>query len=205
MGSEGDTSDSGRRHGFLATAAVVAATLGLITAAIGLINALADDSGGSSGNPAETTSAVVEPEGGEKGNRGEDAASEGKEPQLDPSHDGNSRATAKRVEANRLVEASLVAGNDEDWYVYRAPEAETATVQITEGEGELGYGGVVMKVSEGLKEVETVDVDLNETVAVRRLVASGASLYVNVWDICADGGGCGVGPYSLVVRTAPPG
>jgi hypothetical protein len=204
MGSEVDTPQSGRRHSFLAAAAVVAATLTLIAAVIGLINALADDSG-SNGSPSETTSAVTEPEESENGDRGEGAASEEREPRSDPSHDGNSRATAKRLEANQLIEASIAAGNDEDWYVYPASKAETATVELTEGEGELGYGGVTMKVTEGLKEVEIVHVGINESGVVRRIVAPGARLYVNVWDPCAEVGGCGVGPYSLVVRTASPG
>jgi hypothetical protein len=205
MSHEVDTSQPGRRHRYLATAAVVAATLGLITAVIGLINALADDSGGSSGNANGTTPTVSAPEGSEKGNRGEGAGAGGGKPQLDPSHDGNSRGTAKRLEANRLIEASIAAGNDQDWYVYQAPKDETATIELVEGEGELGYGGVLVTVSEGLKEIETDTVEINKSFVVRRIVAGGAQLFVSVRDLCEENGGCGLGPYTLVVGTGPPG
>jgi len=189
----------------LATAAVVAATLTLATAVIGLIKVLADDSGGSGGRGNRAASTVTEPEESGDGNRGEGATSEAGELQLDPSHDGNSRATAKRVEANQPIEASLVAGNDMDWYVYHAPKAETVTIKFVEGEGELGYGGVIVTVSEGLEQVENHSVGITESLTVRRIVAPGARLFVRVEDICSGEGGCGIGPYNLLVRTAPPG
>lgn len=205
MSPKGDISESGRGHRFGVTAAVVAATLTLITAIIGLINVVADGSGGDTSGEIST---AIEPQESENG-KGERGGSQGSGSQLDPSHDGNSRATAKRLEANQLIEASLVASNDVDWYVYRVPKSETATVKFVKGDGDWGFDEVRVTLWEGLKEIESVGVGNSESYAMRRIVSSGARLFVSVEDKCAaeagDGASCGVGPYSVTVRTGPPG
>lgn len=205
MSHKGDISESGRGHRFGVTAAVVAATLTLVTAIIGLINVVADDSGSSGKGTSGEISTAIEPGENENGKESERRGSQGSGSQLDPSRDGNSRATAKRLEANQLIEGSLVAANDVDWYVYRAPKSETATVKFVEGEGETSYGGVLMTIWEGLKEIEHIGVHNSESYAVSRIVSSGVRLFVSVEDECSEIGGCGVGPYSLIVQTGPPG
>ena len=208
MSPEGDIPESGRAHRFGVTAAVVAATLTLLTAIIGLINVVADGSGGSGRDTGGEVSTTLEPQESENG-KGERHGSQGGPSQLDPSHDGNSRATAKRLEANQLIEASLIASNDVDWYVYRVPKAETVTVKFVKGDGDWGFDEVRVTFWEGLKEIESVDVGNSESYAMPRIVSSGARLFVSVEDMCAaeagEGASCGVGPYSVIVRTGPPG
>jgi hypothetical protein len=207
MSPEGDISESGRGHRFGVTAAVVAATLTLVTAIIGLINVVADGSGSSGRNPSGEISTTLEPQESEN-DKGERDGSQGSGSQLDPSHDGNSRATAKRLEANQLIEASLIAPNDVDWYVYRVPKSETATVKFVKGDGD-GFDQVRVTFWEGLKEIEWAAVGNSESYAMPRIVSPGARLFVSVEDRCAaeagEGVSCGVGPYSVIVRTGPPG
>lgn len=208
MSPEGDISEPGRGHRFGVTAAVIAATLTLATAIIGLINVVADDGSGSAGRDTSgEISTAIEPQESENG-KGESHGSQESGAQLDPSHDGNSRATAKRLEANQLVEASLVAANDVDWYVYRAPKSETATVKFVEGDIE-SFGEVLVTIWEGLKEIERASPGNSESFAMPRIVSSGTRLFVSVADKCAveagEGVSCGVGPYSVIVRTGPPG
>jgi len=208
MSPEGDISESGRGHRFGVTAAVVAATLTLVTAIIGLINVVADGSSSSGRDTSGEISTTLEPQESENG-KGERHGSPGSGSQLDPSHDGNSRATAKRLEANQLIEASLIASNDVDWYVYRVPKSETATVKFVKGDGDWAFDQVLVTFWEGLKEIEYVAVGNSESYAMPRIVSSGARLFVSVEDRCAaeagDGASCGVGPYSVIVRTGPPG
>jgi hypothetical protein len=203
MSDKSDIPEPEQGHRFGVTAAMAAATLTLIAAVIGLVTVVIDRAGSGDESPAEVTSAFTDPDrNGSDGREG--TASEGKGAPLDPSRDGNSRSTAKRLIANQLIEASLDAGNDVDWYVYQAPKAETATVEFVEGEGELGYGGVFVTVSEGLKEIDSSDVSISESFAVPRSVSAGGRLFVSVEDLCGEAG-CGIGPYSVVVRTGPPG
>lgn len=201
-------SESGPGHRFGVTAAVIAATLTLVTAVIGLINVVADDSGSSGRGTSGEISTAIEPQESEN-DKSEGHGSQGSGSQLDPSHDGNSRATAKRLEANQLIEASIVASNDVDWYVYRAPKSETATFKFVKGDGDWGFDEIRVTIWEGLKEIESVDIGNSESHAVPRIVSSGARLFVSVEDMCTaeagEGASCGVGPYSVVVRTGPPG
>ena len=206
-----EDSQPGQRHRLLVILAALTGVVTLTAAIIGLVNTIVDGSEGGSAQvgsaPAKGATTVREPAeseppaagGGEQGARG----SERRAP--DPSRNGNSRSTAKRLQANREIESSLVAANDMDWYVYEARKPETATVEFTEGDTGEGYGGVVVIVSEGLKEVTSSHVDLSETYKLSRLVSPGTSIYVTVKDGCGIGTGCGVGPYSLVVSTGPAG
>ncbi len=208
MSPEGDISESGRGHRFGVTAAVIAATLTLVTAVIGLINVVADGSGSSGKDTSGEISTAIEPQESENG-KSEGHGSQGSGSQLDPSHDGNSRATAKRLEANQLIEASIVASNDVDWYVYRPPKSETATFKFVKGDGDWAFDEIRVTIWEGLKEIESVDIGNSESYAVPRIVSSGARLFVSVEDMCTAEAGesasCGVGPYSVVVRTGPSG
>lgn len=202
MSDKSDIPESRKGHRF----ALAAATLTLLAAVIGLVTVVIDRAGSSDESPAQVTSTFTEPDEPQVGsNRGEGTISEGEGSPLDPSRDGNSRSTAKHLMANQTIEASLNAANDVDWYVYQAPKAETATVEFVEGENGGYYGGVLVTVSEGLKEADTDDVQLSESFVVSRNVSLGTRLFVNVEDLCSEVGGCGIGPYSLVVRTGPPG
>jgi hypothetical protein len=205
VSDKSDTPESGQGHRFGVTAAMAAATLTLIAAVIGLITVVIDRAGSSDENPAEVTSTFTEPNGGTGGDGGEGATPEGEGPQPTPPRDGNSRSTAKYLVVNRTVEASLAAGNDVDWFVYQAPKDETATIEFVKGGEFVAYGGVYVTVLEGLDEIEEGEVSVvSEPFVFPRNVSAGTRLFVSVEDKCG-GGGCGLGPYSLVVRTSPPG
>lgn len=203
-----DENGSGKHNRYVVIAGIVATTLALLTAIIGLINVVADDSGSSGRDTSGEIPTAIEPQENENG-KGESHGSQGNGSQLDPSHDGNSRATAKRFEANQQIEASIVASNDVDWYVYRAPKSETATFNFVKGDGDGAFDEIRVTIWEGLKEIESVDIGNSESYAVPRIVSSGARLFVSVEDMCTAEAGesasCGVGPYSVMVRTGPPG
>jgi hypothetical protein len=204
MSENRDIRDPGESHRYGVIAAVAAAVLTLLAAIIGLITVLVN-SGESSGSSARTPSAITEASetgGGEKPAKG--SANNG-EASLDPAHDGNSRASAKQLPGDQTVNSSLVAGNDEDWYVYEAPKDETATVEVATT-GEEAYSRIISAtLLEGSEEIETSnDATSDEPFAVPRQVAAGVRLFVRVWDSCGDLG-CSIGPYRVVVRTSPPG
>lgn len=203
-----DENSSGKHNRYVVIAGIVAATLALLTAIIGLINVVADGSGSSGRDTSGEISTAVEPQENENG-KGERPGSQESGSQLDPSHDGNSRASAKLLEANQQIEASIVASNDVDWYVYRAPKSETATFKFVKGDGDWAFDEIRVTIWEGLKEIESVDIGNSESYAVPRIVSAGARLFVSVEDMCTAEAGesasCGVGPYSVVVRTGPPG
>jgi hypothetical protein len=186
-------------------AGVVAATLTLLAAIIGLITVLVNDDGGSdSSAPASAvvTDTTESGGGGESTSQGSDEEGEGP---LDPGRDGNSRASAKRLPPNRMIYSSIIAGNDEDWYVYEAPKDETATVEVaTTGEDPSRL--LFVELSEGLDQIESSS-DATEAFpfVVPWTVTAGTRLFLRVADICEELGGCSVGAYKVVVRTKSPG
>jgi hypothetical protein len=202
--SENRDSHSGEHPRYGVIAAVAAAALTVLAAIIGLITVLVDDDG-SSGSFAQAPSAITEGSevGGEKPVKGSAKGNGGA--LLDPAHDGNSHASAKHLPGNRTVYSSLVAGNDEDWYVYEAPEDETATVEVATT-GEEASGRIISAtLLEGPEEIETSnDASSFEPFVVPRQVAAGTRLFVRLWDTCGDLG-CSIGPYRVVARTSPPG
>lgn len=205
MSGKGETSESGKHNRFAVMAGVAAASLTLIAAIIGLVTAFVDD-GGSSASSAGAPPVTETSETG--GSESTGAPSEGNgEDSLDPTRDGNSRATAKRLPANRPVYSSIAAGNDEDWYVYEAAEEETATVEVATAGEETASRVLYAAVFEGPEEIESsADVDNEiEPLVLPRSVKPGTRLFVLVRDICPDLGGCSVGLYKVAVGTSPPG
>ncbi len=194
-----DTSDSGGHHRYGVIAAVIAATLTLIAAIIGLITVFVQD-GRNSESPAPVASAITETHetGGEKAPAGQGKGGAS----FDPAHDGNSRASAKHLPANLAIFSSIVAGNDEDWYVYQVSKEETATIEVAMVGEERIFSAVLW---EGLKEIENNAGASNELpFVVPRVVSAGTRLFVSISDACGDLG-CSIGPYKVVVRTSPPG
>jgi hypothetical protein len=202
MSGNRDTDNSGEHRRFGVNATVAAATLTLIAAIIGLITVLANDDGGSSASPTPSGGTEKSGTGGhedstERSGGGNGAGSAG------PA-DGNSRASAKPLVANRPIESSLIAGNDVDWFVYQAEKSETATVEFVKGGEFVAIPTTNVTVFE---DVEVIDQDYlqstSEPLVVRRIVSPETRLYVEVVNEC--GGGCGLGPYKVGVRTGPPG
>jgi len=205
MSDKSDASDSGRHNRYVVIAGSIAATLSVVAGAIGLITVLVndDDNAGTSAAATPLTE-TTETGRGENPTRGPDEPS-GAGP-LDPTHDGNSRATAKRLPANRSIYSSIAAGNDEDWYVYEAPKDETATVEVGTAGADASNRLLIVELSEGLEEIESsADVDNEYPLLVPWEVTAGTRLFVYVHDLCPELGGCSVGPYKVEVRTSPPG
>lgn len=196
---EGAAPDPEKQHRYALMAGVAAATLTLIAAIIGLVTVLVDDDGSSASSAAPPVVETSETGGGD----GEKSTGEGNGGgSLDPTRDGNSRATAKRLPTNRPVYSSIAAGNDEDWYVYEAANDGTVTVEVSTAGGDTASRLLYAAVFEGPEEIESsADVD-NETepLVLPRSVEAGARLFVLVRDICPELGGCSVGLYKVVVR-----
>ena len=199
INGEGAAPDPGKHNRYAVIAGVAAATLTLIAAIIGLVTVLVDDDGSSpslAAPPVLDTSETGGGDGGDSTSGGNGGGS------LDPARDGNSRATAKRLPANRPIYSSIAAGNDEDWYVYEAARDETVTVEVSTAGGDTASRLLFAAVFEGPEEIESsADVD-NETepLVLPRSVEAGARLFVLVRDICPELGGCSVGLYKVIVR-----
>ncbi|HWM64155.1 MAG TPA: hypothetical protein VNP96_09245 [Solirubrobacterales bacterium] len=161
---------------------------------------------GNAGNSATATplTETIETGSGENPTKGPDEGNGAAS--LDPTRDGNSRATAKRLPANRPIYSSIAAGNDEDWYVYEAPKDETATVEVATAGADASGRLLIVELSEGLEEIESsADVTDEYPLLVPWEVTAGTRLFVYVHDLCPELGGCSVGPYKVDVRTSPPG
>jgi hypothetical protein len=181
----------------------------LLAAILGLITVIIERSGLADAPPSTTfvpTESGASEEGADKGDGGSTGEGGGpRESPQDPAHDGNSRSAAKELTANQPVAASLAAANDQDWYVYRAPEEETATVEVVPIEGERGSHILSVRLFEGFAEVAgSGDARPIEPFVEPRGVSAGTRLYVWVKDSCGDLG-CSIGRYKVVVRTAPAG
>lgn len=195
--------DSGKHNRYVVIAGTTTAVLTLIAAIIGLVSVLADDGGSSAGS---ATAPITETSETGSGESPEDPSEEDVEGTLDPAHDGNSRATAKRLPASRTIYSTIAAGNDEDWYVYEAPKEETATVEVATAGEEAASRILWAVVFQGQDEIESsADVDNEiEALVLPWGVEAGTRLFVVVRDTCADLGGCSVGEYKVAVRTSPP-
>jgi hypothetical protein len=102
------------------------------------------------------------------------------------------------------MEGSVRAANDVDWFVYRAPKSETATVEFVKGGEPFIFPTTVVTVFDGLEQIggETLQTT-SDPLVLPRIVSPGTRLYVKVTNSCSAG--CSLGPYELVVRTGPPG
>jgi hypothetical protein len=202
MSGNRDTENSGKHPRFGVNATVAAATLTLIAAIIGLITVLANDGGGSSA-PPPSVSTENSGTGGHEVTTERPNGGNGSGSAAGPA-DGNSRASAKPLVANRSIESSLNAGNDVDWFVYEAAKSETATVEFVMGGEFVAIPTTNVTVFE---DVEVIEQDYlqstSEPLVVKRIVSPETRLYVEVFNECS--GGCGLGPYKVVVRTGPPG
>jgi len=204
MSENREIRDPGGHPRYGVIAAVAAAALTLLAAVIGLITVLVDE-GESSGSSAQMPSAITEASevGSEK--PAKESAKGNAGASLDPAHDGNTQASAKHIPGDRTVYSSLVAGNDEDWYVYEAPEDETATVEVTTTGPEASGRIISATLLEGPEEIDTSnDASSFEPFVVPRQVTAGTRLFVRLFDSCGDLG-CSIGSYLVVVRTSPPG
>lgn len=205
MSDKSDVPGSGKHNRYVVMAGIVAATLSVIAGAITLITVLVNDDR-NAGNAATATPLTETIETGSGENPTKDPGEGNGEASLDPTRDGNSRATAKRLPANRPVYSSLAAGNDEDWYVYEAPRDETATVEVVTAGADASERLLNAELSEGLEEIESsADVTDGYPLLVPWEVTAGTRLFIYVRDICPELGGCSVGPYKVDVRTSPPG
>jgi hypothetical protein len=214
MSDDSDSRESNQHHHFWSTATVVAAILTVLAAVIGLVTVIIDRSSSSGEGSAQAISTFTEPdrggeESGENDVPGESDRGDGPTPdgeaQWDPSHDGNSRSSAKELKANQPLQASMAAANDEDWYVYRAPKEETATVEVVPFEREITSEILSVSLFEGTEEIaHSADASDSEPFVVPRGLSQGARLFLYLRDSCGDLG-CSIGPYRVVVRTGPPG
>ena len=189
-------------------ATIIAALIG---AAAVLID---DDSGGSDAVAPVSAARESQPQKGGEGpssgtaegiDRTKGTDSGKSETQPSSASSGNSRSEARRIAPGETINATLNAGNDVDWYVYRAAKDEATTIEIVKGDGKEAFGGILVYLSEGIRNLEADEVSPGETTQFRRNVSSGAVLYLEVSDICSDQGGCGVGPYSVALETGPVG
>lgn len=195
-----DTSEGHPRYALVIT--VVAATLTLLAAIIGLITVLVDDDGGSSTTPPTSVSTGNDGSGGGGDTTGGSGGGNEGSPPNQP-RDGTSRASAKPLFANQPFEGTISAGNDVDWYVYEVPKEETATVEFVKGGEFVAIPTTLVTIYEGIEvlEWETLQ-STSYPLVVKRIVSPGTSLYVEVVNECEAG--CGLGPYEVVVRTGPP-
>ena len=201
MSDTSDSRESGAHHRYGVVAAVAAATLTLIAAIIGLITVFVQDDP----NPENVVTGTAITETIEaNGGKAPPDTDEGSG-SLDPAHDGNSRASAKRLPGDRTIYSSLVAGNDEDWYVYEVPKDETATVEVAPLGEEASSQLIDAVLWEGLEEIDSsTEAISGQAFVVPRLVSAGTRLFVRVADNCM---GCSIEPYpyKVEVRTSPPG
>ncbi len=135
---------------------------------------------------------------------GDNGAGEGNSPTRElPAPDGNSRLSAKPLAANEPEDTSLSTSNDVDWFVYQAPRNEDVKVEFTKGEGIEPNGSLYVNVWEEAELAKEIHPTSEKPDILRRSLTKGTRLYVQVEDDC--GTGCGIGPYQVLVQTAPPG
>lgn len=119
--------------------------------------------------------------------------------------DGGSRMEPKLLKPNRWRNESIDSGNDVDWFVYEVTEDQTATIEIIKGANppDREAAGVAVDIWEENTKIEDTGAWPDEPLTYPHGATRGVPLYIEVVDECETG--CSMGPYSIIVRSAPPG
>jgi len=121
-------------------------------------------------------------------------------PKLPPDKGDDSRASAVRLSAGVPTHEAVNSANDVDWYVYRAPEGEKASLSLSMDPAEEQYGSQRLAIFKGGKQIEEDWIMGEERSVTHRVsLARGEKLYLKMWDFCGDG--CGVATYHVTLAS----